>query len=84
LRPPGDRVADLFERVLTRKPAARELAVLQREFERAQALYARQPQEAAKLVRVGQGSVEKPSAELSALMVVASMILNLDEAMTHE
>lgn len=84
LRPSGDRVAYLFERVLTRKPSAKELAVLHREFKRAQALYARQPGEAAKLVRVGQGSVEKPSAELSGLMVVASMILNLDEAMTHE
>ncbi|MBL8210403.1 MAG: PSD1 domain-containing protein [Bryobacterales bacterium] len=83
-RRPEDRVPYLFERVLTRKPGVKELAVLQREFERARTLYARQPGEAAKLVRVGQGSVDKPSAELSALMVVASMILNLDEAMTHE
>ncbi len=83
-RPSGERIAHLFERVLTRKPAAKELAVLRREFERATALYARQPREAAKLVRVGQGTVDKPSAELSGLMVVASMILNLDEAMTHE
>lgn len=68
----------LFERVLTRKPEVREMAVLEREFGRARKVYVAQPELAAKLL----GGAKKP--DVAALMVVASMVLNLDEAMTHE
>lgn len=68
--------AEVFSRVLARQPDAQERAVLDREYRRALAHYAAQPSDAIKL------SGGKP--ELAARMVVASLILNLDEAITHE
>jgi hypothetical protein len=69
----------IFERVTGRKPEASEVAVLRREYEKALAIYRAQPSEVGKLIRVGH-----PTAELAATMITASMILNLDEAVTHE
>jgi hypothetical protein len=68
--------AGVFERVLSRKPDALEAAVLEREYGKAFAYYSSKPEEARKLAG--------GSAELAARMVVASLILNLDEAITHE
>jgi hypothetical protein len=68
--------AEVFERVLLRKPAAREAAVLDREYERALKHYRANPADAAKLAG--------GAPETAARMVVASLILNLDEAITHE
>jgi hypothetical protein len=68
--------AGVFERVLSRKPDALESAVLEREYGKAFAYYSSKPEEARKLAG--------GSAELAARMVVASLILNLDEAITHE
>ncbi len=80
----ADPVVPIFERVLGRKPAAAELAVLRREYARARNLYVSKPQESAKFLTVGQHSETTPNPELAARMFLASMILNLDEAMTHE
>jgi hypothetical protein len=80
----ADALDQLFERVLLRKPRAAEKAVLEREYRKARAQYMAQPKLAVKMLDVGQGRVSKPTAEQAALMVVASMILNLDEAITHE
>lgn len=66
----------VFERVLARRPDAAEQAILDREYRRALTHYRAQPVEA----RTLSGG----NAETAARMVVASMILNLDEAITHE
>ncbi|MBL8239321.1 MAG: PSD1 domain-containing protein [Bryobacterales bacterium] len=68
--------AEVFARVLARRPDAKESAVLDREYRRALAHYSAHPGDASKLAG--------GSAELAARMVVASLILNLDEAITHE
>jgi hypothetical protein len=68
--------AEVFERVLARRPDTREQAVLDREWQRALAHYRAHPEDARKLAQSGP--------ETAARMVVASLILNLDEAITHE
>ncbi len=68
--------AEIFERVLARRPDAKEAAVLEREYQRALAHYAANRADAVKLAG--------GAPELAARMVVASLILNLDEAITHE
>ena len=68
--------AEVFERVLSRKPDASEAAVLEREYGKALGYYASKPEDARRLAG--------GSPELAARMVVASLILNLDEAITHE
>ncbi len=67
----------IFARVLSRQPDATEAAVLNREFRQALTHYRQRPQDAAKFA-----GAAKP--ELAATMFVASLILNLDEAITHE
>ncbi len=74
----------LFERVLLRKPTTREVAVLEREYRKALAEYAAQPRQATALLAVGQNPPLRASAREAALMVVGSLILNLDEVLTHE
>lgn len=76
-QPPTARVRSMFARILSRKPDAAESAVLDREYLRAFTHYRKNPKDAAALA----GS-QQP--ELAASMLVASMILNLDEAITHE
>jgi hypothetical protein len=80
---PG-RPAAVFEAVLGRKPDAQEAAVLQREYERVLVHYRKVPADAGMLVEIGQSRAKAASPELAAMMVVSSMILNLDEAITHE
>ena len=79
-------LAELATRVLNRKLSDDELSILQREYERAFNYYSKQPDEGNDFLAVGQQ--RSPSKdyvpELAAKMTVASMILNLDEAMTHE
>ncbi|HEU0119489.1 MAG TPA: PSD1 and planctomycete cytochrome C domain-containing protein [Bryobacteraceae bacterium] len=71
-------VQDIFSRVLSRRPEPSEMAVLDREYARSLAHYRAHPADSAKLI----GGAANP--ELAARMIVASMILNLDEAITHE
>ncbi len=83
---PTVRLAFMFRRVLGRQPTDGEAAVLRRQWDRASGFYQSDATEAAKLVRVGQlGAVcEDDVSVLAASMIVANMILNLDEAITHE
>ena len=83
---PEDRLAEIYRRVLARTPSAKEAAVLKREFDRAVALYRAKPAEAAALVA---GTLLSPMTnsslpEQAAYTVVASLVFNLDEAITHE
>jgi len=80
------RLDIIVGRVLSRAPSADETNVLTRELERARAYYHLHPQDAAKLLSIGQQPVDPTldQADLAAFAVVASLVLNLDEAMTHE
>jgi len=81
--PPGQDKCDwLYERVLSRLPAADEKAVLQREWQRALAHYQKTPREAAEYLEVPASSPRL--AELAAGSLLATLVLNLDEAITHE
>ncbi|MCX6607293.1 MAG: PSD1 and planctomycete cytochrome C domain-containing protein [Acidobacteria bacterium] len=75
--------ARIFERVLHRRPDAAETAILQRQFDTALRHYRTNPKDAASLLASGK-SKTNPTAERAAAMLVASLILNLDEAITHE
>ncbi len=101
---PEDRLAEIYRRILARPPTAREAVVLQRELDRALALYRARPEEAAVFVKrtllsagpnSSKGTGVSPSradgagvspslAEFAAYTVVASLVFNLDEAISHE
>ena len=91
-RKPEAQLAEIYRRILARPPNAQEAAVLQREFERALSVYRAKPEDAAVFVsgtgvsplRGVKGTLLSPSPELAAYTVVASLVFNLDEAMTHE
>ena len=81
-----DRLQLLFQHVLSREGSSRELAVLQREVDKALAHYQSHADEAAAFLRVGQTSADA-SLDLPALAahtLAASLLFNLDEAITHE
>jgi hypothetical protein len=84
------RLTMLWRRVLGRSPAAEELAVLDREWLRAHSHYRSHPDEARRWLSHGQTTVEMTSlgdercAEWAAYAVVASMVFNLDEAITRQ
>lgn len=73
----------IFARVLHRPPDAAETSILNREYARALAHYQKNPADAGRLLASGKAKVA-PTPAHAAAMVVASLILNLDEAMTHE
>jgi len=80
------RLELIFRSVLSRSPTATEANVLSRELGQALKHYQQAPGDAIAFLDFGQPenrSAEKPE-ELAAYMVVASMVFNLDEAMTHE
>ena len=83
---PEDRLAEIYRRVLSRPPAPREAAVLQRELDRAVVLYRAKPEDAVKLLAGAQfkSGAKLDAAEAAAYTVVASLVFNLDEAITHE
>jgi hypothetical protein len=70
-----NRLPLLYQAVLTRNPTVKEQSVLQRELDRALAHYHTHPEDARKL---------QTTPELAAHTLVASLVLNLDEAITHE
>jgi hypothetical protein len=70
-----ERLPMLYEAILSRKATTKELTVLQRELDRALAHYREHPEDARKL---------KTSPELAAHSLVATLVFNLDEAITHE
>jgi hypothetical protein len=75
-----------FRRVLCRPPTASEEAVLARARDRELRRYRADPEAARRLISVGDSKPD-PSldpAELAAMTAVASLILNLDEAVTRE
>lgn len=88
--PPG-RLSAIMQAVLLRPPSNREQPILSREYERALAHYRSQPDQAARLLRgtspdpdQNQGLDGDDAPERASLVIVASLVLNLDEAITHE
>jgi hypothetical protein len=78
--------ARIFRQVLLRAARPEETRVLQRELDRARAYYRTHPEDATKYLHAGQAAPDPnvDVAELAAHTVLASMVLNLDEAITHE
>jgi len=83
---PQERLAWAFRLVTSRPPSDRELQALLRNMEKQKASFSQRPQEAAKLLAVGEKrSDEKLNpAELAAYTTTASLILNLDEVITRQ
>lgn len=84
-----DPLTDLSLRILSRPPTDRERQILERERDRALRFYQQHPLEVRQFLQRGQWMVdaEKSTEELAshaAHMVVASLLLNLDEAITRE
>ena len=93
----AEQLASLALRVLGRAPDAGELAILEREFVRARLWYREHPAEAELALENAGRNLEdsRPDlrltageqdqrAEAAALFLIANLVLNLDEAVTHE
>lgn len=85
----ADGISYMARRVLGRKLSTEETIVMKGHFTKMLAHYKANPKEAAELLMIGQqeppeGADDARLASLAARMVVASMLFNLDEAMTHE
>lgn len=79
-------ISFLTKRILSRDPLPEEQIVIEREFTSTLNYYRQHPQQAFELVNIKQlpRQPTDQDAELAAWMVTASMIYNLDEAITHE
>jgi hypothetical protein len=83
------RLKFLFRSTLSRPPTETELKILTHEWSRAWNQYSSEPVLAERLLDFGQPEQrdsigQEHRVEVAALMIVASLILNLDEAITHE
>lgn len=82
------RMRLMFYRVLSRQPSPRELSILIDRFESAEQFYRSDEVAASEFLQVGQltslPQKDSDRTRLAAGMLVASMILNLDEAITRE
>ncbi|WP_437205699.1 PSD1 and planctomycete cytochrome C domain-containing protein [Planctomicrobium sp. SH664] len=76
----------LVTAILSRKPEPGERAVLSRALQQAADYYTRNPEEARKLLEFGQPEREPEChpERVAPCLILASMIYNLDEAITHE
>jgi hypothetical protein len=83
---PQGRLTRMYQRVLSRSPAKTEMTILNAKLQSALSHFRNAKADAEQLLEIGQ--LEKRGGanpeELAAYMIVASMIYNLDEAMTHE
>ena len=79
-------IREMVQRVLSRELRGSETRILERERERALAYYRAHPQDAVRLIARGQfvPNANVSSTDLAAHMVIASLLFNLDEAITHE
>jgi hypothetical protein len=83
---PERRLRAAFRRVTARAPTEAEGKVLASAFERQLTAYRKNPDAAAKALRVGESKPDPKldPVELAAYAAVCSLILNLDEAVTKE
>jgi hypothetical protein len=83
---PESRIAHAFRLVLARRPTDAELRILAESYAEQLREFRRDPQAAKQLLKAGESPIDPKldRAELGALSSVASLILNLDEAVTKE
>ena len=82
---PAQRIAWAFKQATHRAPDEAELSVLTAGYARHVARYRAAPDEAQKLIQIGEApDVNTDPAELAAATVTANVILNLDEIITKE
>ncbi len=81
-----DPLRQIMQRVLSRPPSDNEYATLVARRDRAVAYYREHPDQALKFLNRGQTKFDEDAAtpDLAAYTVIASLVFNLDEAMTHE
>ncbi len=83
-----DRLTLLFQTVASRVPTQSELTILQSQLRKASEYYVAEMADAKLLLDFGQPEKrdlpQNNPAQLASFMVVASMIYNLDEVITHE
>jgi len=81
-----ERIAWGFYAATARQPRADELAVLVASYRRHLARYGMQPDEARKLLAVGEAAraMSLDAAELASYTLIAEVILNLDETVTKQ
>ncbi|MDX2267243.1 MAG: DUF1553 domain-containing protein [Bryobacter sp.] len=80
------RATELWLRVLSRPPKAKELAALEKAYQRNYARYRKNPADAYALLDQGEATLPRKGdkAELAAWTLLSSMALNLDEAVTKQ
>jgi hypothetical protein len=80
-----ERVTLAFRLVVARKPQAEEVAVLKGLYERQRAVYAKDRPAALKLLSVGESKRNEKLdvTELATWTMIASLLFNLDEAVTR-
>lgn len=81
--PEEQRLDQLCRRVLSRPPERHERAVLTREWQRTRDHYQKSPEDAAQYLELPFVKDAK-LADLAAGTLVVTMVMNLDEAITHE
>lgn len=86
---PDEQVRSIYRRILSREPTGDELQVLLGERQQALNHYAHSPADCQKLLSsIGGNNSPHQSPvqpdQLAAMTLVASMVFNLDEAITHE
>lgn len=79
-------IQEMFLRVLSRQSSESEMKVLTRELDRALDYYKQHPIDAETFLARGQFSPDRSlsAPDLAAYTIIASMLFNLDEALTHE
>lgn len=81
----ADQIAFLTDRVLGRKSSATENEILQRQLKSHMLEFRKVPEAAVQLLDIGQTTARpKDPNAAAALSLLASTLLNLDEAITHE
>ncbi|MBV6433435.1 MAG: hypothetical protein IANPNBLG_03613 [Bryobacteraceae bacterium] len=83
-RDAASRVRMAFEMAAARTPGTQEVKLLAGLAKKEEETFQRNPEEAKKLLEVGESRASGNAAELAAWTTVASAILNLDEVITKE
>jgi hypothetical protein len=83
---PGNRIRHAFRLVTAREPNQKEMQILRDLAETQEGRYRRNPEAAKQLLGVGESPADKKlnPQELAAWATVASVLLNLEEAITKE
>ena len=83
---PESRISHAFRLVLARRPSDAELRILAAGYAEHLREFHRDPESAKRLLKAGESLLDPKldRAELAAYSAVASLILNLDEAVTKE